>query len=55
MIEYKRLTAGDVAITKKLVRIFRNQIPSDEKVLLPLTIQPSTYMSHSLRRMSAVM
>ena len=43
MIKYKRLTAGDVAITKKLVRIFRNQNPSDEKVLLALN-DPTIYL-----------
>ena len=43
MIEYKRLTAGDVAITKKLVKIFRNQNPSDEKVLLALE-DPTIYL-----------
>jgi ribosomal protein S18 acetylase RimI-like enzyme len=36
MIEYKRLTAEDTAIAKKLVKTFRNQNPSDEKVLLAL-------------------
>ena len=36
MIEYRRLTANDVAIAKKMVTIFRNQSPSDEKVLLAL-------------------
>ena len=43
MIEYKRLTASDVAITKQLVKIFRNQNPSDEKVLLALE-DPTIYL-----------
>lgn len=33
---YKRLTAADLEIAKELVRVFRDQYPSDEKVLRAL-------------------
>lgn len=37
MFVYKRLTVNDISIAKKLVTIFRNQAPEDEKVLLALS------------------
>ncbi len=36
MLIYKRLSVNDLPIAKKLVAIFRNQVPEDEKVLLAL-------------------
>ena len=36
MFVYKRLTVDDLSIAKKLVSIFRNQNPEDEKVLRAL-------------------
>ena len=36
MFVYKRVTVEDLAIAKKLVSVFRNQEPEDEKVLLAL-------------------
>ncbi len=47
MIEYKRLTVNDLAIAKKIVTIFRQQQPTDRKVLLTLA-DPYIYIYAAL-------
>ncbi len=47
MIEYKRLSPDDLDIAKRLVTTFRNQDPSDEKILSALT-DPYIYIYAAL-------
>lgn len=47
MIEYKRLTVDDLATAKKLVSVFRQQNPDDQKVLKTLA-DPYIYVYAAL-------